>query len=263
MLNMSLRLTCLFGALLLTTLVSCLFCAPAEAQTTAESGTVRQLGLGAFWSPSPYRNYDNKPLPLPMIHYQGESFYVQGASLGYRFSKTDEDELSIVVAPFWRRFRHADTQDPQLRLLSDRDISGMAGVAWRHHADWGTFKASAEKELTGHGGGGLFEASYSYSLSMGSMRITPVVGAAYTTGALNEYYYGVSTAESVRSELPGYRPGGGTAPYFGIGATLPLSRSWLLNAGWNYSVLPEAIKNSPMVDASHMQSYFIALSRLF
>ncbi|GLQ88589.1 MipA/OmpV family protein [Dyella flagellata] len=220
-------------------------------------------GLGAFFSASPYRDYTNKAMPVPMLRYDGKSFYIHGASVGYRFYNTHEDEFALVASPLWQRFLHQDTHDPRLRLLSDRDISGSAGLAWRHHAEWGTLQASAQKEFTGHGGGSLFDVSYGYPLAQGNLQITPEVGAVYTSRALNDYYYGISLAEAANSGLPSYRPGGSTSPYLGVVASYQVSGSWLANAGLRYSVLPKAVKDSPMVDSSHTQTYFFALSYLF
>lgn len=252
------RLTCLSAALLCG-----LSCVPAQAQSATSPDSAWTVGLGLSFGHSAYRSYNNKVLPLPMIRYEGKSFYMQGVTLGYRLFKTDEDQFSIIASPMGERFLHQDTHDPHLRLLSDRNISGLAGVAWRHHADWGTLQASAQKEFTGHGGGSVFDASYSYTLTEGAVRITPSMGAAYNSSAMNDYYYGISPAESVRSALPAYHPGGGVSPYLGIVATYQLSHAWLMSAGLRYSVLPSSIKNSPMVDASHTQSYFFALSYIF
>lgn len=256
--NASLRLTILSAASM-----GAVLCTPAKAQSSAEHSATWALGLGVIWSPSPYRNYNNKAWPLPMVNYDGKSFYIHGISIGYRLFKTDQDEFSIVASPMGNRFLHSDSHDPQMRLLSDRDISGLAGVAWRHHAEWGVLQASAQKEFTGHGGGGVFDASYSYPLIQGSLRLVPTLGVTYNTSALNNYYYGISTAEALRSGLPSYHAGGGTSPYLGITASYQLSRSWMVSASIRYTALPTTIKNSPMVDAGHTQSYLIALSYIF
>jgi MipA family protein len=250
-------------ARLSATVVCTAFCLPAAAQSTAESNPTWSLGLGAVWSPSPYRNYDNKAWPLPMVNYEGKSFYVRGATLGYRLLKTDSDEFSLIASPLGNRFIHDDTSNPQLRKLSDRDISGLAGVAWRHHADWGVIQASAQKEFTGHGGGSVFDANYSYPIVAGKLKLIPMVGASYNTSGINDYYYGISSSDALRSGLPYYHAGGGSSPYFGIVATYRLSHSWQATGGIRYTLLPDAIKNSPMVDADHTQSYFIALSYIF
>ncbi|MGH8158088.1 MAG: MipA/OmpV family protein [Rhodanobacter sp.] len=251
----SLRFTRLSAALICAT-----FCVPAKAQSTPESGSPWTLGIGAVWSPSPYRSYDNKAWPLPMVNYEGKSFYFRGATFGYRLFKTGSDEFSITASPLANRFIHDDTSDPRLRRLSDRDISGLVGVAWRHHADWGVIQASAQKEFTGHGGGSVFDANYSYPIFEGSLMLIPTVGVTYNTSGVNNYYYGISGNDALRSGLPFYHAAGGSSPYFGIVATYKLSRSWHAVGGIRYTALPDVIKDSPMADASHTQSYFLSLS---
>ncbi len=244
--------------------LACLgFPAPASAQSSSTPQSTWTLGLGAVWSPSPYLRYDNKAWPLPLVSYEGQSFYVRGTTAGYRLFKTDHDEFSAIVSLLGNRFEHDDSSDPRLRRLSDRDISGLGGLAWRHHADWGLVQATAQKEFTGHGGGTAFDLSYGYPIVYGALTVTPTLGANYANDALNNYYYGVSAAEARRSGLPAYHAGGGTQPYLSIAATYRLTPAWVASAGMRYAQLPDAVKNSPMVDAAQTRSYFVSLSYSF
>jgi outer membrane protein len=245
------------------TAVSCLPCMPAIAQSMADDGPAWIVGLGAVWNPSPYRNYDNKVWPLPMIGYEGKSFYVRGFTAGYKIYSKEENEISIIASPQGNRFIHGDTDDPHLRLLPDRDISGLAGVAWRHRADWGIVEASAQKEFTGHGGGSIFDVKYSCPIVRGRLRIAPTIGAAYNSGELNTYYYGVSTEEASLSGLPRYRADGGAFPYLGVAVSYQLSRSWIVAGGFRYTMLPGTIQDSPMVGSDQTKSYFSSLSYVF
>ncbi|HVI54654.1 MAG TPA: MipA/OmpV family protein [Luteibacter sp.] len=235
----------------------------ASAQSAERPAPGWSLGIGAAWAPSPYRSYDNKALPLPLVNYEGKSFYFRGASAGYKLLSGRADELSILVSPFANRFRHQDTDDARLRRLSNRDISGMAGVAWRHTAEWGVLSASAQKEFTGHGGGTLLDAGYSYPLKKGAVTFVPTVGVARSNGALNDYYYGISGREAARSGLAAYHADGGTAPYVNLMATYRLSPSWVTSGGMRYTILPDAVKDSPMVDTDHTRSFFVSLSHVF
>lgn len=244
-------------------LVSSLACTAARAQSAPKQSPTWTLGIGAIWSPSPYRSYTNKVWPLPMVSYEGKSFYARGTTIGYRLFKTGSDEFSIIVSPLGNRFLHDDTDDPRLRRLSNRDISGMAGVAWRHYASWGVVQANAQKEFTGHGGGSAVDVNYSYPLIQGNLTLLPTGGVTYSTSALNDYYYGIGAREALRSGLPVYHAGGGSSPYFGIVATYKLSHSWQTTGGVRYALVPNAVKDSPMVDADHTISYFVALSHTF
>jgi len=235
----------------------------ASAQSADERAPGWSLGVGAAWAPSPYRNYDNKALPLPVVSYEGKSFYFRGTSAGYKLFSTRTDELSILVSPFANRFRHQDTDDARLRQLSNRDISGMAGVAWRHTAEWGVISTSAQKEFTGHGGGTLLDAGYSYPLRKGAVTFIPTVGVARSNSALNDYYYGVSGREALRSGLSAYHADSGTAPYVNLMAIYRLSPSWVASGGMRYTILPDAVTDSPMVSADHTRSFFVSLSHVF
>ena len=97
-----------------------------SAQSSDDRSPGWSLGIGAAWAPSPYRSYDNKALPLPLVNYEGKSFYFRGASAGYKLFSTQTDEISVLVSPFANRFRHQDTNNAQLKQLSNRDISGLA-----------------------------------------------------------------------------------------------------------------------------------------
>lgn len=238
-------------------------CMSAAAQSADDGGPTWIVGVGAIWNQSPYRNYDNKPLPLPVISYEGESFYVRGFTAGYKVFSADKDEISIIASPQGGRFVHDDANDPQLRLLSNRDVSGLAGVAWRHRDDWGIVQLSAQKEFTNHGGGSVVDANYSYPIVRGKLRIVPTVGAAYYSGELNTYYYGISADEASRSGLPRYRADGGASPYLGLAVSYRLPRSWVVSGGFRYTVLPGTIQDSPMVGSDRTESYFAALSYVF
>lgn len=258
MLKTHLRLTVLSIGLL-----SSFLCAPAMAQSSPDSKPIWVVGLGVTEVVSPYRSYNNKIFPLPMVSYSGKSFFIEGWTLGYHLFKTEKSSFSIVVSPWGEDFTHTDTKDPHLRHLSDRSFSGVGGIAWRYNSDWGTLKASARKEFTGHGGGSLFDISYSYTLTEGAFRITPELGVGYSSSALNNYYYGISAAEAARSGLSVYHPRGGALPYLGVVANYQLSSSWTMFGGVRYTALPSTVKDSPMVDSSHAQSYFIGMSYKF
>lgn len=200
---------------------------------------------------------------MPLVTYEGKSFYFRGVSFGYKLLGGKANEFSVVVSLLGNQFDHTETSNPQLKRLSDRKLSGLAGIAWRHTASWGMLQASLQREVSGHGGGVQLDANYSYPWTHGSLTLIPAIGATYMNGNLNNYYYGVSAAESSRSGLPTYVPGGGALPYVGVVASYKFSASWTVNGGARYTALPNAVKDSPMVESTRAESYFVALSYTF
>jgi outer membrane protein len=236
----------------------------AHAQSAGgERPPAWSLGIAATWSPSPYRSYDNKAWPLPLVNYEGKSFYFRGVSFGYRLLTTPGSELSLVASPLGQRFRHDDTDDARLRRLSDRDISGLAGLAWQYRADWGVLHAGAQKEFTGHGGGTQLDASYGYPIRQGALTLLPTVGMQHRNSALNDYYYGIGAKQAARSGLPAYHAGGGNQPYLDLSAVYRLSPRWSVTGGLRYTRLPDSVKDSPMTDADATRAYFLGVSHSF
>ena len=218
------------------------------------------VGATTAISDAPYRRYDTDVLVLPSLGYDGEHVYLRGTTVGFRFVRTEASELSITASPLGMRFRSRDSDDPQLRRLKDRDLSGLLGLAWRFKGTWGVVQAAAQKELTGHGGGTITDLSYAYPIPSGTLTLTPRVGVVHTSGALNDYYYGISRRESVRSGLDAYRAGSGNTPYVDLSAAKHWGTRWLGIAGFRYSLLPNAVSDSPMTGKDHVQTVFVSIN---
>jgi outer membrane protein len=83
---------------------------------------------------------------------------------------------------------------------------------------------------------------------MERLTLTPSVGVFYSDESYNDYYYGVSGSESRRSGLDQYTAGDSWTPYVGLVAKYQLTQKLYLNASAVYTVLPDDVKNSPMID---------------
>jgi outer membrane protein len=97
-------------------------------------------------------------------------------------------------------------------------------------------------------GGVMGEVSYFHPIRMERLTLTPSVGVFYSDESYNDYYYGVSGNESRRSGLDEYKAGDSWTPYVGLAAKYQLTQSLFLNASAVYTVLPDDVKNSPMID---------------
>ncbi|QWT22189.1 MipA/OmpV family protein [Bacillus sp. NP157] len=228
--------------------------APAqEAPRTSSWG----VGAMVVANESPYRDYKTDAIALPALSYEGKRIYLRGATVGFRLYNTQASELSLIASPLGFRFRGKDSDDARLRRLSDRDISGLAGVAWRYgDAEWGVVQASFQKELTGHGGGTVADASYAFPIRKGGMILTPRVGVTRNSAEMNNYYFGVDRGDALKSGLPGYRAKGGNSPYVDLSLVQMLGRHWTVAAGFRYAALPDTVADSPMVDKDSTSTIF-------
>ncbi|KAI3484235.1 hypothetical protein L1887_52676 [Cichorium endivia] len=172
----------------------------------------RQIGhntrrgeAGAVFNESPYKGYNENTTAVPLISYEGDSFYVRQTTGGWILWKDAKNELSLTASWMPLHFDPDDNDDHQMKKLDER-------------------KASAFPRRRVLPPRKLGDESY------------------------NDYYYGVSGSESRRSGLDEYTAGDSWTPYVGLAAKYQLTQKLYLNASAVYTVLPDDVKNSPMID---------------
>lgn len=218
------------------------------------------LGVAVVALKSPYTGYKTDTVGAPIISYEGARFHFRGGSVGYKLLDNASTEVSVLVSPYMMRFKRRDSDDPQLRQLSNRGFSAMAGMAVRHTAPWGLLQGNVQAEVSGHGGGIAADAKYAYPVPMGRVTLVPGVGLNYAGKGLNDYYFGVSEDEARRSGLARYRAGSGVSPYMDLTAVMPLGPHWTATASLRRTRLSDAVKDSPMTTGEHMDSAAVSLS---
>ncbi|BBQ81803.1 TPA: MipA/OmpV family protein [Kluyvera ascorbata] len=206
------------------------------------------VGAGVIYNESPWRGYNENTHAVPIVNYEGDSFYIRQTTLGYALFKTPRDEVSLTASWMPLTFDPSDNDDSAMKQLDKRHSTAMAGMAWYHHEKWGSLKLSAAADVLDNSDGWVGELSWFRVLPVGKLSVIPAAGVYYYDDRFNRYYYGVSGAESRRSGLATWSPAESWMPYVGLTVKYPLTRSLILMANATYSVLPNEIKNSPMVD---------------
>ena len=238
-------------------------CAQTLAQGEASTASRWGLGVATFVSDVPYKKYSTDVLPFPAVSYEGDRFYIRGASIGYKLISGTSSEFSLIASSMGNRFRAKDSDDPALRRLKDRDLSALAGAAYRLSGDWGVLQANALKEVTGHGGGISADLSYAYPITHGEITLTPRIGANYASHGINDYYYGIGSRESLRSGLPAYEASGAAAPYVDFSVARRWRGKWIFLTGVHVAKLPASITDSPMVGKDYVSTLFLSANYHF
>ncbi|WP_312253032.1 MipA/OmpV family protein [Stenotrophomonas sp.] len=257
---MSLRSPALLRPLLCTVALSTPLLATAQDQEAAP-GVQAGITIGA--TTGAYAHYDDKPLVVPALAWQGKRFFASPGSLGMHLYKADGLRVSAVVTPYTLRFKTDDVNDAQLRRLHSRQMSAMAGVNAEYKADWGIVGASVQREVSGHDGGMESSLHYSYPIQAGRFTWVPRVGVVHSSARLLDYYYGISNEEALRSGLAAYRPGSATSPSLQIAVSTPLGSKWRATGVVANQWFGDAVKDSPMTRDGSQTSAFISLMRAF
>lgn len=236
-----------------TTLIKALPLAALMAMLsqTAHADTF-SVGAGALAATSPYRGYDTKFYPLPVINYDSDRFYVHTLVAGYNLWKDQQNQLSVIVGynPFSFRPGHSDNQ--QLKRLKKRHGTMMAGVAYSYTADWGTIRSSLTGDTLDNSNGVVGDVAYLYGIKGDNWAVVPGVGVTWNSAKENNYYYGVSGRESRRSGLDTYHPDDSFNPYVEVTAKYSFAPRWQAFVSGRYTHLTNQTKDSPMVNKSYI-----------
>lgn len=221
------------------------------------------LGLGVGFSTEIYHDYDRTILPLPLINYESDSFYFRGLGGGYHVYKDAQNELSLNAYYLPMRFDPDDTDNRAMKLLDKRKSTLMAGVRYQHSADWGIIKAAFSGDTLSNNEGFLADMSYSYPLHLNRTTITAGAGVTWASKKYNQYYFGISEAESARSGLSRYKPDDSWSPYVEMNVNHKFDNHWTASVGGRLTHLSDEVKDSPMVSRTYNTTMFVGVNYQF
>jgi len=216
----------------------------------AQAGTW-SIGASALVSPNPYRGYQERVYPVPIINYEGDDFFFRTLSAGYYLWKDPQNQLSLTAYYSPLSFRTRDTDDGQMKRLDARHGTLMYGVLYSHQAQWGTLRTAFAGDTLNNSNGLVGDLAYIYPIKLGVWSLSPAVGVGWNSKKQNQYYYGVSGAEAARSGLTQYKPGDSWAPYLELVANYQINKDWNAFFMGRYIQLSDEVKDSPMVDKSY------------
>ncbi|MCW8884693.1 MAG: MipA/OmpV family protein [Motiliproteus sp.] len=97
--------------------------------------------------------------------------------------------------------------------------------------------------------------NYAFPLSSNTAKsgIVPAVGLDWQSNSYNDYYYGVSAAESARTggSVAAYDSDSSVNPYFKVDAYYEIAPQWQAVANFRYTWLDDEISDSSMVEDDH------------
>lgn len=221
------------------------------------------IGAGGFYSSSPYKRHDASIMPFPLINYEGERFYVSGASAGVYLWKNDVHEVMAGVSYYSYMFDNDKTDDRRLKQLSNRHSTLMAEVGYRLKTKYGIAAVKMSGDILGTSEGLIVDLSYRYPVSYGKFRITPAIGVQWASQKQQNYYYGISHKEAQKSNLSRYKADDGLVPYLGLELGYVVTDGWSIMAAGQVLFLNDEIKDSPMVDASRIFNLMLGVAYTF
>jgi outer membrane protein len=249
--------------------VSTLMALPIAASAQQQDASGWGIGAGAAAIDSPYAGEDIRIRPIPLLSYEGERFFFRGATGGYHFIHTPAVSFDFIGAA---RLDGIDVEDLGVdelaargidrRLLEDRDdqLDAGLGLSWR--GGLGELQLRAVTDVTDTSSGQEMSLTYSYRMQMGSFTVTPLVGIAYLSEDLANYYYGTLDEEVSRGVVD-YKPGSAVTTQAGVNLMRPIGEHWAMMGSVRYTMLPDELSDSPLIESDSSASMFLGLTYRF
>lgn len=255
---------------------TCAFLAiPAQAQDAAGEdlmagsvydGDYLSVGVGVGYGPSYDGSDDYVLFPAPLVQGSlgGVGISPRGAGLALDFIPDADEGISFDagIAARMRANRARQIKDPVVYAAGKLDIAvevgptvGISIPKVLHGYDSLSFTVDTRWDVAGAHRGMVIDPSVTYFTPLSTaIAASLTVSAEYGDRKFRDYYYSVSTAQSLASGLPLYQPDGGG--FTKAGATLFLGYDLdgdLRNGGWGlvglagYSRMLGDAKASPYV----------------
>jgi len=229
----------------------------------AEQAHPLTLGASVIYAESPYKGGQDRYLPVPIINYEGDSFWLRSLQGGYYLWKDPQNQLSLTLAGWAQQYDPDDNDLGAMKGLDKRRMTLMGGVEYRHLADWGIVRTNLLGDVLGNSDGIVWDLSYLYRFDFGSFSVTPGIGAIWNSSNQNRYYYGVSGHEAARTGISRYQPDDSWSPYVELSANYRLTDRWNAGIYARYTRLADEIKDSPMVNQDSQLTAWTGISYTF
>jgi len=229
------------------------------------------LGVAAILKDSPYTGEGTRALPFPLISYQGENFYFRGGSAGWTFLRNESFEVTALAKMHFGAFSVDDLGKEQLakngidyRLLQDRESAADAGLEIKWEGNVGEIELKLLVDVTDTSGGQELSVQYAYPIPFANGMLQPNISVNWLSKDNANYYYGTLDEEVARGVV-NYKPNAVIIPDIGLSYFRPINDKWSLMSSLTYSVLPDEITNSPLIESGTdgTVSIFIGISRDF
>lgn len=214
-----------------------------------DKDAVLSVGVNVMAVKSAYDLEDSTEVRvLPGVFYDNNRVYARGAQAGAYIINDGTNQLSVYAQPSGNSF-DPDDASGKLAELDERKISAAAGLSYQRRTPIGAFRAQIATDVLDRSGGNTARLSYLARISADKLTVYPSFGFEYFDEDYNDYYYGVTEAESAKSGVEPYKSNNSLNPYINISANYDFNESWAGFANQSLSYLPNEQYDSPMVNS--------------
>ena len=204
------------------------------------------LGFVTRWEDSPYLDGGTRRDLLPLYLYEGERFFLRANRAGVKLwdDEDGQDRLELFVGRRLEGYPE-DRQPESLEGMRVRNTGVDLGLRYRVQRGASSWSATAMHDIGGVSRGSELGLDYNHTIRRGRWALVPGASAAWRSGDLNDYYFGVGAGEAIAGR-PAYRAGSGVDLTLSLNASFRLTANWRLLGGIDATWLSSAIEDSPI-----------------
>lgn len=231
---------------------------PATAeQTSADNPEARLWAGGGFLTlQKPYKGVEAECYAVPLLIYQGPKFTLFGPVATYSLFG-EENRWGVLALARIRTEGFTNNESRYLNGMSDRDPTVELGLRYLHDLTFAVLSLDFSHDILDKHSGWesrlTFRKTFRDIGNIESLSLTPSIGVNWRSKQLNDYYYGVRTAESAPGR-DAYNAGGSIGWLSGLQLNYKLTDKWSLFGLANLEWLDSEITDSPIVEKDYTLS---------
>ena len=185
---------------------------------------------------------------LPGVFYDNNRIYARGAQAGAYIINDGTNQLAAYAQLDGSEF-DPDDATGALQGLDERKASAAAGLSYLRRTPVGGFRLQVATDVLDKSGGNTARLTYLAKITKDKLTVYPSVGFEYSDADYNQYYYGVSDTESVKTGIAAYTANSSLNPYINVSANYDFNERFAGFANQSVSYLANEQYDSPMVDS--------------
>lgn len=228
------------------------------------------VGLGIVGSSGIYIGEKTEIIPVPVIAYESERFFVRGLSAGAALYGDRVFSVNAIANVNMMNLDVGELSTRQLAekgiskaQLEDRDRSVDLGVEASMRKPYGIISAQALHDVGGASEGAELRLNYQYFWQIDPrLSLIPNVGVEWLSDKRANYYYGILNSEVARG-VDAYLPDQVFIPHISLGANYVINEKVNVFGVAMQKFLPNKVQDGPLVDQSSQTNFYMAVNYKF
>lgn len=214
------------------------------------------IGAAGSYANGIYKGYSGNWTAAPIFQLESRHFYVRGLSAGMKLFESEDQSQELLLGASYLlnyRFEPKKTNDIRLKQLNKRRSSITADISYNIYTPYGNLETTLQRDVSGRSHGSRFSAQYSYFWeTTPRLTVVPAIGFVHSSKRFNQYYYGISAAESARSGLNAFDARASLQPYAEVQLEYKIDKQFSLIGSLYSERLAKRARHSGMLEGRHM-----------